>query len=162
MLRQACDGDVGRVALLRCKDADLRHALLDQVDNVGVFRRPAAQFGVRIAGSEATYHRALKGHAVTVGHHHRHQRLYLFGQPDRQRIEPGAGIEDRLDVGQDLAAGLIQGGVAACTVEQFATYVSLEVGDCDADGRLALAQFARCGGKRAKGCGFDKGNEGFR
>ncbi|MNI47464.1 hypothetical protein D3C73_1019850 [compost metagenome] len=117
---------------------------------------------MRVAGGEATYHRALKGHAVTVGHHHRHQRLYLFGQPDRQRIEPGAGIEDRLDVGQDLAAGLIQGGVAACTVEQFATYVSLEVGDCDADGRLALAQFPRCGGKRAKGCGFDKGNEGFR
>lgn len=139
----------------------MRHVLLDHVDHVGVFGWPAAQLGVRVAGCEAADHRALERHAVAVGHHHRHQWLDLPSQAHRQGIQPGAGIEDRLDVAQHLAARCVERRVAACAVEQRATHIRLEVGDGDADGRLALAQFARRSGERAEGSGFDKGNEGF-
>jgi len=59
-------------------------------------------------------------------------------------------------------AGSIERGVAAGTVEQRATDVGFEVGDGDADGRLAFAQLARSRGERTKGGGLDEGDEGFR
>ncbi|MCY1179528.1 hypothetical protein D9M73_199330 [compost metagenome] len=62
---------------------------------------------------------------------------------------------------QHLPARLIQRGVAATAVEQRAAHIGLEIGDGDADGGLAFAQFARSGGERTQRCGFDKGKQSF-
>ncbi|MNE43755.1 hypothetical protein D3C80_1379470 [compost metagenome] len=98
LLGQARHGNVGGVAGLCGQNADVGQALLDHIDHISVFRRAAAQFGVRVLLGEAGHHGALEGDAVAVRHHHRDQRLDVLRQPDRQGIELGAGVQDRFDM----------------------------------------------------------------
>ncbi|MNH21760.1 hypothetical protein D3C79_815860 [compost metagenome] len=99
---------------------------------------------------EASHHRPLERYAVAVRHHHRYQRLDILRQSHCQRIELGAGIENRLDMAQHLPARLIERGVAAIAVKQRAADIGLEIGDGDADSGLAFAQLARRRRKRTE------------
>ncbi|MNM94672.1 hypothetical protein D3C81_1070880 [compost metagenome] len=157
LFRQARHGDVGGVVALRGENADLGQVLLYQLDHISVFRRPATQLGMRVAVCEAGHDRALEGDAVAVGHHHRDQRFNVLSQPERQRVEPGTGVKDRFDMGQYLAPGGIERGVAPAPVEQGAADISLEIGNGNADGGLAFLEFAGRRRERAQRGGFDKG-----
>jgi len=51
--------------------------------------------------------------------------------------------------------------VAATAIKQRAADICLEIGDGDADGGLAFAQFARCSRERTQRCSFDKRDQSF-